>query len=118
MTNIKNLKAYLKTAFQAVPCSVKGYVNTSELTRVLFFAIAAGGSSSLILAALNESLQTILVQPADFAVVSAILVAIIEIQRRLQHGCELPPTVSSQIVDAKPVDQVNKTNWFFRFKLS
>jgi len=93
------------TTFQAVPGSVKGYVNTSELTRVLFFALAAGGSTSVILSGLNESLQTILVQPADFAVGSAILVTIIEILRRIQHGRELPPTVSSQ-----PVDEVKKTN--------
>ena len=44
---------------------------------------------------------------ADFAVGSAVLVTIIEILRRIQHGREVPPTVSSQTVD-----EVNKTNWF------
>ena len=105
MVILKNLKAYLKTSIQAAPGSIRGYVNTSELTRVLFFALAAGGSTSVILSGLNESLQSILVQPADFAVGSAVLVTIIEILRRIQHGRELPTTVSSQ-----PVDQVNKTN--------
>ena len=107
MTSFKNLKAYVKSVMQAAPGSIRGYVNTSELTRVLFFALAAGGSTSVILSGLNESLQTILVQPADFAVGSAILVTIIEILRRIQHGREVPPTVSSQTVD-----EVNKTNWF------
>lgn len=105
MTSLENLKAYLKSMIKSSPSSIRGYVNTSELTRVLFFALAAGGSTSVILSGLNESLQTILVQPADFAVGSAILVAIIEILRRIQHGRELPPTVSSQ-----PVDEVKKTN--------
>lgn len=105
MTSLENLKAYLKSMIKSSPSSIRGYVNTSELTRVLFFALAAGGSTSVILSGLNESLQTILVQPADFAVGSAILVTIIEILRRIQHGRELPPTVSSQTVD-----EVKKTN--------
>lgn len=110
MVILKNLKAYLKTSIQAAPGSIRGYVNTSELTRVLFFALAAGGSTSAILSGLNESLQTILVKPGDFAVGSAILVAIIEIQRRIQHGRELTANVSSQAVAAQPVDEVKKSN--------
>lgn len=92
---IKSLKAY----FKAAPGSIKGYVNTNELIRVMFFAIAAGSGSSVILSTLNQSLNTILVRPEDVAISSAVLVAIIEIQRRLQHGQVLPVDQSAAASD-------------------
>lgn len=109
MTIFKSVGTSLKTSLQAAPDSIQGYVNTKELTRVLFFSIAAGGGTSMILASLNESLKSILVQPADFALGSALLVAIIEIQRRLQHGRELP-TENSQPAASTTVNRLHESN--------
>lgn len=79
----------LKAFFTEVPGSLQGYLNRRELLRVLFLALAAGGGMTTILSNLRDSLNTVLVNPNDVGFVSAVIVAVIEIQRRLQHGQEL-----------------------------
>lgn len=79
----------LKVFFAEVPGSLQGYLNSRELLRVVFLALAAGGGMTTMLASLRDSLNTVLVNPNDVGLVSALIVAAIEIQRRLQHGQEL-----------------------------
>lgn len=79
----------LKAFFAAAPGSIQGYVNGKELMRVVFLALAAGGGANAILAAVRDSASVVVSNPQDVAWVSAVLVAIVEIQRRLKQGQEL-----------------------------
>lgn len=79
----------LKAFFAAAPGSIQGYVNGKELMRVVFLALAAGGGANAILAAVRDSASVVVSNPQDVAWVSAVLVAIVEMQRRLKQGQEL-----------------------------
>lgn len=72
--------------FKAVPDSIKGYLNTQELLRVFFLTLAAGGGMNMMLSTIRTSLNQILVNPENAAWVSAVIVALIEINRRLKQG--------------------------------
>lgn len=85
--------------FKEVPGSIKGYLNSQELLRVLFLTLAAGGSMNMMLSTIRGSLNQILVNPQNAAWVSAVIVALIEINRRLNQG--VAPVVAEDSVSTK-----------------
>lgn len=85
--------------FKEVPGSIKGYLNTQELSRVLFLTLAAGGSMNMMLSTIRGSLNQILVNPQNAAWISAVIVAIIEINRRLNQG--VAPVVAEDSASTK-----------------
>lgn len=86
MSQMKKVPEYFKTFFKEVPGAIKGYINTREFMRVVLLALAAGGGTSFMLTNLRDSLTSVLVHPHDVAWVSAIIVALVEINRRFQQG--------------------------------
>jgi hypothetical protein len=75
--------------FKEVPGSIKGYLNSQELIRILFLTLAAGGGMEMMLSSLRASMNQLLVNPQNAAWVSAVIVALMEINRRLKQG-DLP----------------------------
>ena len=109
MSIVKSLVGGLINFCKSTPDSIQGYVNPTELIRVVFMSIAAGGGASIMLAGLNESLNTILIKPADVAIGSAVLVAVMEIQRRLQHG-KKPVVIPFESVNSEATIQTPKSS--------
>jgi hypothetical protein len=75
--------------FKEVPGSIKGYLNSQELIRILFLTLAAGGGMEMMLSSLRASMNQLMVNPQNAAWVSAVIVALMEINRRLKQG-DLP----------------------------
>jgi len=55
----------------------------------LFLTLAAGGGMEMMLSSLRASMNQLLVNPQNAAWVSAVIVALMEINRRLKQG-DLP----------------------------
>jgi len=72
--------------FKEVPGSIKGYLNTQELLRILFLTLAAGGGINMMLSSMRDSMNKLMVNPQNTAWVSAVIVALMEINRRLNQG--------------------------------
>lgn len=70
--------------------SVRGYVNVTELVRVVVVATVAGGGILGALSAIEKDLPAI-VSPDNVALMSAVVVLIEELIRRLRHGSPLVP---------------------------
>ncbi len=72
--------------FSAVPGSLKGHLNTTELLRIAITALTAGGGILGILQMVLQNVGMIFPAPSDAALAGAVLTILIESLRRLNHG--------------------------------
>ena len=70
---------------KAAAGSLKGYINTSELARVVLPALLHGGIIGVLMAIVANA-STIFVDPTVAGVVVALVTAIVQVARLLGHG--------------------------------
>lgn len=97
-----NLKTRIQDFIKEAPDSIRGYLNVRELFRIVLVAIATGKGTEMLFADVHDSLGTILVDPGDMAWVSAMIVSIVEIRRRLNHGSDAVAHVPASQVTQSP----------------
>ncbi len=107
--NYKHSKIYthcflgssVRDFFEAVPGSLKGHLNTVELSRITIAALTAGGGILALLEAILLGVGTIFPAPTDAALAALVLTLILESLRRLGHGQELASSGARRIADAQ-----------------
>lgn len=83
---IRQTKTFLGPPWNAI----RGYLNVSELIKAIILGFAAGGGVLGVLAALQEALGSIVVDPSMAATIGAIVAAIVDLVRRLPQGKKSP----------------------------
>lgn len=76
--------------FGSAPDSIRSHLNLNELARVVVASLLSGGGAYEVVLALAESIPR-WADPADVGLVTAGLVLVLEIWRRLGHGDATPP---------------------------
>jgi hypothetical protein len=88
--SITHLFLQFRMFFAAVPGALKDHLNTEELIRIAITVATTGGGVFGFLNAVLQHAPVVFPAPADAALATALLAAILEAARRLRHGVEPP----------------------------